>query len=357
MSRLRIGVVGVGALGKHHARILSELPDVELVAVAEPRVDIGRAIADQCRCSHVEDYRDLIDSIDAACVVVPTSRHLQVASDLIRRRIPVLVEKPLALDAEQGRILQKLSENFETLLQVGHIERFNPVTEAGKPFIQSPKYIRTERYSPFPFRSLDIGVVLDVMIHDIDLVLDLCHSPVKSVEAFGISMMGGAEDVAQARIHFEDGCIADLNASRVSPTVTRSLQAWTSGGCVTLDFAAKQVTRIAPTQRLNLGPSPIALSQQPGADIDQLKADFFSEYLKVQTIPVPTRDALTAELQEFVEAVQLGTKPRCGGAEGLLALQTAEKILASIDQHQWEGTSHGMVGPFVRPLEGLRKAG
>ncbi len=357
MSRLRMGVVGVGALGKHHARILSQLPEVELVAVAEPRSEIGQQVAEQCGCRHVEDYRDLIDLVDAACVVVPTSQHLAVASDLIRRRIPVLVEKPLALDAEQGKILQKLSENFETLLQVGHIERFNPVTEAARPFIQSPKYIRTERYSPFPFRSMDIGVVLDVMIHDIDLVLDLCQVPVKSVQAFGISMMGGAEDVAQARIVFEDGCIADLSASRVSPTVSRTLQAWSPSGCVTLDFAQKQVSRIAPTQLLSSGPSPISLAQTPEADIEHLKGEIFKEFLKVQTVPVPTRDALTAELQEFVESVQLGTKPRCSGVEGLQALQTAEAILASIENHQWDGNSQGLIGPHARLLEGLRKAG
>lgn len=357
MNRLRMGVIGVGALGKHHARILSEMPEVELVAVAEPRAEIGRQISEQYGCLHVGDYRELMDLVDAACVVVPTSQHLAVASDLIRRRIPVLVEKPLAMDAEQGRILHKLSENFETLLQVGHIERFNPVTEAAGPFIQSPQYIRAERFSPFPFRSMDIGVVLDVMIHDIDLALDLCRSPVKSVEAFGISIMGGAEDVAQARIRFENGCVADLSAGRVSPTVTRTFQVWSANGCVTLNFAEKQVTRIAPTQLLHSGPSPISLAQQPGANVEQLKQEIFDEYLKVQTVTVPIRDALSAELHEFVQSIQLGMKPRCGGAEGLLALQTAEKILASIEQHQWEGNSQGMVGPQARLSGGLRKAG
>jgi len=357
MNPLRIGVIGAGALGRHHARILSQMEGVELVGVAEPRAEVGRQVAEQCACRHVEDYQELLEDIDAACVVVPTSRHLAVASDLIRRRIPVLVEKPLALNATEGRILQKLSENFGTLLQVGHIERFNPVLEAARPHLQSPRYLRTERYSPFPFRSMDIGVVLDVMIHDIDLVLDLCRCPVKSVEAFGVSLMGGQEDVAQARIVFENGCIADLNASRISPTVTRSWQAWSATGCVTLDFAQKQVTRIAPAQRLMNGPTPIALAQRPGADIEQLKQDLLGGYFDLQSIPIPSADALNAELREFVAAVRGETLPRCGGAEGLQALLTAEQILESIEQHQWEGHAQGMVGPHARIPDALRKAG
>lgn len=357
MTRLRMGVVGAGALGKHHARILSQLPEVELVAVAEPRVEAGRTVAGECGCRHVLDYRDLIDEIDAACVVVPTSLHLEVASDLIRRGIAVLVEKPLALDFEQGRILHKLSENFGTVMQVGHIERFNPVTESARPYIDSPKYIRAERYSPFPFRSLDIGVVLDVMIHDLDLVLDFCGSEVKSVEAFGMCLMGDHEDVAQARIHFENGCVADLSASRISPNVTRTLQTWSSQGCVTLDFVQKRVSRIYPSDLLKTGPSPISLSQVPGADIDELKSRIFSEYLKMEAVPVQTYDALTAELQEFVSSTLHGTRPRCGGAEALRALQTAEAILRSIEEHEWEGKIPGLVGPTARSEFGLRKAG
>lgn len=357
MNRLRLGVIGVGALGKHHARILAQTADVELTAVAEPRLEIGREIAAQFGCRHVEDYRDLIDLVDAACVVVPTSQHLPVASDLLRRRIPVLVEKPLALDAEEGKILHRLSQNFETLLQVGHIERFNPVTEAARQYVGTPRYIRAERYSPFPFRSMDIGVVLDVMIHDIDLVLDLCRSPVRSVEAFGISLMGGAEDAAQARITFENGCIADLNASRISPTTTRAMQVWSSDGWLDLNFAEKKITRISPSTLLKNGPSPIRLAQLPGANVEELKREVGASYLPVQVESVPAADALTLELQEFVDSVRHGTQPRCGGAEGLLALQTAEQVLTSIAAHQWEGCETGMVGPHAEIRERLRKAG
>jgi predicted dehydrogenase len=355
MTKLRMAVVGVGALGQHHARILSQLEQVELVAVAETRAEIGRSVAEKCGTRWVADYQDLLDQVDAVSVVVPTAAHLAVASDFLTRRIPVLLEKPLALNVEQGRILVKLSQNFDTLLQVGHIERFNAATQAAWPYCQEPKYIRSERFSPFPFRSLDIGVVLDLMIHDLDLVLQLVQSPLSDVEAFGISLMGGAEDTVQARLTFANGCIADLSASRINPTPRRALQVWSANGCVNIDFSKPEVVSYAPSDLLRYGMSPIERAQQPGADISQLKQDVFGAFLKVERPEIPKQDALTAELSSFVECVCEGKPPVVDGAQALQALTVADRILSCVDAHQWDGHAEGLVGPYARPAASLRK--
>lgn len=180
---------GSGALGQHHARIFQELEGVELIAVAGTRPEVGQTIADRHHTTWVADYHDLLDQVDAVSVVVPTEAHLEVGTWFLRHRIPVLMEKPLAMNAEQGRMLVKLSETFDTVLQVGHVERFNSVMAAARPLMGTPRYLRSERYSPFPFRSMDIGAVHDLMIHDIDLALDLIGSPVRMFQAFGISLM------------------------------------------------------------------------------------------------------------------------------------------------------------------------
>ena len=186
-----------------------------------------------------------------------------------------MVEKPLAANASHAEELVELASRHDVLLQVGHIERFNPAFQAASSLIVEPKYIRAERTSGYTFRSTDIGVVHDLMIHDIDLVLSLVHSPLHSVEAFGVTVIGGFEDVAQARLRFENGCIADLTASRISPTVARSLQAWSASGCVTCDMHTREVKRYAPSEALRFGPAPLDIARQPGADIEQLKKDIF----------------------------------------------------------------------------------
>ena len=357
MNKLRMAVVGVGALGQHHARILSQFPDVELVAVVDPREEVGKVVAERCHTRWVADYEELLDSVDAASLVVPTTEHLPVGTAFLQRGIPVLLEKPLALDAAQGRILARLAETRGTQLQVGHIERFNAATMAARPWCNSPKYIRSERLSPYPFRSMDIGVVLDLMIHDLDLVLDLVDAPVREVEAFGICVMGGHEDSVQARLKFENGCIADLTASRICPTAKRALSVWSAEGCVQVDFSKPEVIRYNPSDLLRYGQSPVERAKQPGADIAQLKRDVFGAFVKVEPIPVVPHDALTAELRSFVDCVVQGSTPVCDGATALLSMQLADEILQSVAEHQWEGHAAGAIGPFARTTQRRKLAG
>lgn len=351
MSDLRVGVVGVGALGRHHARILAGMNGVDLVGIVDVRADAAAAIAERYDCEALPDHVALLERVDAAVIAVPTTGHLEVARDFLQRRVPLLVEKPLAADVAQAREIVDLAESHETLLQVGHVERFNPTTRTAWPFIKSPRYIRAERFSPFAFRSMDIGVVLDVMIHDVDLVLDLAQSPVRRVEAFGLSILGDKEDCVQARLTFENGCIADLSANRVHPDFRRSLTAMSAESTVTIDFHNREVTCYSRSDRLKYGPSPVQLATKPGADIDKLKRDMFGSFIHVEQPAVPEADALTDELASFIDCVQTGRQPLVGGGEGLAAMEAADAILKCVAEHSWNGNAVGPIGPHPFAVE------
>jgi len=339
MSRLKMMVAGAGALGRHHARILSCMDDVDLVAVADPREDAGRDVAAAHGSTWVADLRDAIDQVDAASVVVPTCLHVEVAAEFLSRGIPTLVEKPLAGNAsDAGQLVQLAAEN-DTILQVGHVERFNPAMISARKRSGLPKYIRAERMSPFPFRSTDIGVVHDLLIHDIDLVLELVRSEVTDVQAFGVSLMSSLEDIVNARLTFENGCIVDLTASRLHPVAKREMQIWSAIGCVNVDFQNRSVTSYTPGACLRFGRSPVELAGEPGADVEQLRKDVFGRFIQVETPNIPDTDALTDELSEFVSCVRNGQTPSCDGSQALAALDVADRILDAVAAHSW-GTSY-----------------
>ncbi|RLS54768.1 MAG: gfo/Idh/MocA family oxidoreductase [Planctomycetota bacterium] len=345
MNRLKLGVVGVGALGRHHARILGSFPDVELVAVAEPNEAQGRSVAEATGCEWVADYQSLLGRVDAASIVVPTFLHQPVAVAFLERGIPVLVEKPIASSLAAGQAIVDAAAASRVAVQVGHIERFNPAFRALAERVQAPRYIRAERYSNYAFRSMDIGVVHDLMIHDIELTQYLVQSEVISVEAFGVSLVGGHEDAVQARVRFENGCLADLSANRVCPTATRTMQVWSARGCVTADLHTRTVTTYGPRADLRHGPLPYDLGRQPGADINQLKAEMFTRFIPMETPTLESADALTMELRSFIESVRNGTMPEVDGVAGLKAIQVADAILKSVATHSW-GPGDGL-GPHV----------
>jgi predicted dehydrogenase len=343
--QLRLAVIGVGALGRHHARILSQMPGVKLVAVADPRATQAQSVAESCGCDWTTDYRTLFGRIDAASVVVPTSMHRAVAAELLQRTIPVLVEKPLAPTVEDGQLLVRLAAEHKVPLQVGHIERFNPAFQQVAAACGSPRYIRTERYSPYAFRSMDIGAVLDLMIHDIDLTLSLVRAPLVDVQAFGLCLVGGHEDCVNARLLFGSGCIADLTVNRVCPTFSRSLQVWSDTGCFAADLHQRKVTEFRPGAALLAGQLPYELAQQPGADIEALKKQMFEQFFNVTQTDASQADALTAELSSFVSAVRHHTNPVVDGVQGLSALHAAMRILKSVRGHAWDGHTNSRIGP------------
>ena len=346
MSQLKVAVVGVGALGRHHARILAGFDDVDLVAVADTSAENGREVAELHDTRWVERYSEVIDSIDAVSIAVPTFLHRRVAGEFLERGVPVLVEKPLAGNLGDAQELVDLADSQQTLLQVGHVERFNPATQAAWAECGAPKYIRSERLSPYAFRSMDIGVVHDLMIHDIDLVLSLVKSPLKHASGLGFSILGEQEDVVQARLTFENGCVADLTANRVNPTASRAMQVWSTAGCMNVDFNSRHVVSYSPSNALRFGKPLPERACQPGADIDQLKRDLFGTFIEVNEPTISDADALTGELRSFVDCIQTGQTPLVDGHAALAAMDVADQILNSVADHQWDGHASGAVGPF-----------
>lgn len=359
MTRLTGVVVGVGALGRHHARILSSIDGVSLLAVADSNQAAGEAVAASCGTRWVTDFRDVLSEIDFAVAAVPTFAHLPVATTLLEAGVDVFVEKPIALNSIEASHLVDLASERKRILQVGHIERFNPAFEAAAPRLADAKYIRSERISPYSFRSTDISVVLDMMIHDIDLLLAVTGEFPSRVEALGACLVGDQPDLVQARLVFPGGCIADLVANRVSPTTARTMQAWSPAGCTQIDFGTRQATCFAPTPTLLYGATPLERSRQPEANIEQLKGAIFGQYIQQTELPVVPQDQLTAELHDFLRAVRTRQTPRVDGRQGLMALQVAEQISQSVESHAWDGDLSGRVGPMVlRPnASPLRRAG
>jgi predicted dehydrogenase len=365
MKRLRVGVVGVGHLGQHHARILASLPEVDLVAVADSRPEQAQTIADKYGTRAVGDYRQLLDQVDAVSVAVPTVLHREVAGTFLARGIPTLVEKPLASSLAEAELLASLSHATGALLQVGHIERFNPALSALQQMPIRPKYVSAERLSTYTFRSTDIGVVLDLMIHDIDLILSLISAPVRSVSAVGASLFGEHEDVANARIEFEDGTVANLTASRASYLAMRKMRIWGTEGYASLDFASKQATLVQPSAEFLRGELDLdgVVLGQPSS----VKEHLFGKVLRVDQVQTAGREPLALELEDFVRAVRGESRPRVGGDDAVRAMRLADQVLRSLNAHHWDGeaapaplpaqpveTSSLLRGPHAWRLKNLR---
>ncbi|WP_437187242.1 Gfo/Idh/MocA family oxidoreductase [Planctomicrobium sp. SH668] len=344
-DQLKLAVVGVGALGRHHARILSQMPGVDLVAVSDANQEQGQSVAASCGCDWTPDFRTLLDKVDAVSIVVPTFLHRPIAEVFLCRNIPVMVEKPLTANVEDGSVLVRLAREHDVPLQVGHIERFNPAFESLAERVGSPKYIRGERVSPYAFRSMDVGAVLDLMIHDIELTLALVGEMPTQVEAFGATLVGGNEDCVQARLHFPGGCIADLTANRVAPSFTRTMQCWSDRGSFTADFTARTVTAMTPGEAILNGELPFELVMQGKNTPAELKPEIFTRFINQSVTTGSEVDALTAELASFVNCVRTGRAPLVSGAQGLNALRVAEQILQSVGGHQWDGSPTGRCGP------------
>lgn len=348
-DRLRLAVIGVGALGRHHARLLSEMSDVELVAVAEPNEAIGTAVAQQCGTRWRPDYRALLAArqIDAATIVTPTLSHRRIAEDCLSRGAAVLVEKPLAANVDESRQLCELAERHGLPLQVGHIERFNPAFRELAARSGSPRYIRAERLAPYSYRSIDVSAVHDLMIHDIDLARCITQSEVVAVEAFGLCVFGGHADVIQARLRFANGCIADLVANRVSPIVRRTFQTWSETGCWTADLQEQSLSGYGAGPHLAHGVLPWELAKAPGCDVAALKSQMFERFLTGHQPEVTKENALQQELRSFVDAARTGAAPVVDGRAGLAAVEIAEQVVAAVQAHPWDGSAAGRVGPHA----------
>jgi predicted dehydrogenase len=347
VKRLRMAVIGVGHLGKEHARILAGLPEVELVGVADLNQEHAQAVAHRLNTQAFSDYWPLLNLVDAACIAVPTSQHVAVAREFLRRGIPLLIEKPLAADLAGAEELTALARQTGTLLQVGHIERFNPAFEELQRRTIRPLLVRAQRLGPFTGRSTDVGVVLDLMIHDLDLLLDLVRAPVRSVAAAGVSVFGGHEDVATARLEFTNGCCAELMASRATAVPARVMQVWAAEGYAELDFAQRRLTLVQPSEEVRRrGLDPAQLDPASRAC---LREELFGRHLETRVISGNMQDQLSAELQDFVACVRSGAEPRVTGTAGRDAIALAGAILHEIRTHAWDEASSGLRGPHQLP--------
>jgi predicted dehydrogenase len=328
MNRLRIGVIGVGHLGRHHARIVSGLEDATLAGVVDTRIEQAEAVAGPLGVPALTNYKDLLPLVDAVSVVVPTTYHAEVAGFFLEHGIHCLIEKPLAPSVAEADELVRLAERGGVVLQVGHIERFNPAFQTLKASGIRPNYVHAERLGVYTFRSTDISVVLDLMVHDIDLVLNLVAAPVSRVSALGMPLFGGLEDVAQARVEFEDGTVVDFSTSRVSYQPSRRLRAWSREAYASVDFASRQTTLLRPSEALRQGsPDWTGIDRsQPNLVRDHL----FGHLLEVEHSAPPAIDALTLELEDFTRAIRSGDRPRVDGVDGLKAVALAERIQSAI---------------------------
>jgi len=324
-------------MGVHHARVYSELPESKLVAIVD--VDLKRAqeIAQKYDgCNAYSRIDEVKDRIDAASVAVPTIYHREVAEPLLARGIAVLVEKPIAPDVAEATALLECAEKYKALLQIGHSERFNPVVMALKRMEIVPKFIETHRISPFTFRSADIGVVFDMMIHDIDIVLNLVKQADYTVQAVGMPVLVRKnEDIANARILFSDGCVANMTASRLALKSERIIRVFSQSAYLSMDFARK--TGIAITIDGNLDIIQMA-REGKFEDISQMKNADFGSLVTVEPLDVDDIEPLRAELSSFLNALRTGTKPEVSGEEGVAAVKMATEIVNSLRSHDFKIT-------------------
>lgn len=344
MNRLRMAVIGVGHLGQHHARILAGLPDVELVGVADANAEQARAIAAKLGTTPFECIDPLLGSVDAVSVVTPTVHHHAVASAFLKAGVPVLVEKPVCRTVAEADDLIALAAKANVPLQVGHIERFNPAFEelAKRPI--RAKFVEAERHGPFTGRSVDIGAVLDLMIHDLDLLLALVGGKVARVSAVGAVVFGGHEDMVNARLEFESGCIAHVTASRITRHPKRRLRIWAPEGYAGIDFVTRKLTLVQQSEEVRQ--YGLRADEMDAAAKARLKDEVFGRYLQVLNLDADRKhDQLTAELRHFIGCVRTGDQPRVTGADGRDALELAERVLDALRVHPWEGTPAGPHGP------------
>jgi len=332
-GKLKIAVVGVGHLGKEHARVYSQLPNVELVGVVDIDEEQGRAVAKRLGTNFYSSVEELDGKASAVSVVVPTRAHYDVASYFLKRGIPVMLEKPMAGDLKEAMALDELSVKGGTILQVGYIERFNPVFRAVEEYPMVPRFIECHRLSNFNFRAKDIGVVLDLMVHDIDIILHLAKSPVKKVEAVGTRIISDKEDVANARIIFENGCVANVTASRVSFRPMRKIRLFSENVYISLDYEGQEAIIYKKSPKLTL--DSLNLEGLDAKSLIDLKDYDFGDLLEVKHIKMENeQEPLKMELESFVDCVLNNSRPTVSGNEGLRALRVATEILRKIEENQ-----------------------
>ena len=340
---MKIAVVGAGRMGKLHARVLKEMPDVQLVGVVDRNEAAAQAVARQRDCQAFTDVAQVVALVDCAIVAVPTVEHLNAARPFIAAGKPVLIEKPFTADVEAGEELVALARRTGTSVQVGHTERFNPAVVAMQRHAIRPKFIEAHRISPFTFRSADVGVVLDMMIHDIDLVGMLAGGNVKSVHAVGINVIGQHEDICNARLIFDNGCAANITASRLAIKTERKMRIFSEEAYISVDYGRKLGIVIQKSKNLDLIQMARELDVTDLAELAETVD--YTKLLSVENLVVDdSTEPLRRQAEAFRDTVVNGAPPVVSAADGLTAVRTAHMIIESIHEYQWDGTADGRKG-------------
>ncbi len=311
MEKIRVGVVGVGYLGKFHAQKYHHMPDVELVGIVDTNPEQGKKIAKETETMYYGDYQSLYGKVDAISIAAPTPVHHTIAKNFLTHDIDVLIEKPITSDLADADELIKIAASRNLIIQVGHLERFNPAVVALEGKIDQPRFIESHRLSIYQGRCIDVSVVLDLMIHDIDLILNLVRSEIKTVNAAGISVISENVDIANARLEFENGAVANVTASRISAKNERKLRFFQQEAYISIDFANHKITLVHPDENESEGIIP-------GMKIEEMRFE--------------KGDALDDELKSFVHAVKNRQAPLVTGQMGRDALKTALIIMSQIQE-------------------------
>ena len=308
-KKIRVAVVGTGEFGRNHARVYRELADAELIGVYDQNPQRAAAVAQEFQVPVLQSLEELQGRADAVSVAVPTVAHAQVGCELLELGLDVLVEKPMAVDLGEADALLSAARKTRRILQVGHVERFNPAVRAVEPIVNRPLFFEVHRLGVFTPRSLDVDVIYDLMIHDLDILLALVKEPVTEVKAVGIPVLTDKVDIAHARLEFAGGAVANVTASRVSTERVRKMRFFQQHEYISLDYARRDALRIGVKRP---GPQP----------------EFGFEKLNAASV-----EPLHAELEAFIEAVRTRKEPPTNGAAGRAALALASRVMASIQEH------------------------
>jgi predicted dehydrogenase len=311
MQKIRAAVVGVGYLGRFHAQKYAQAADCELVAVVDARAEARDAVAAELGTRAMSDYRELLGAVDAVSVVTPTPAHFSITRDFLGRGAHVLVEKPITETAAQARELIALAAQVKRILQVGHLERFNAAILAAEPHLNAPRFIECHRLAPYRERGTDVNVVLDLMIHDIDILQTIVGAPITNIDAVGTPVFSEEIDIANARIRFASGCIANATASRVSLKTERKMRIFEDDAYLSIDLQQKIFTLIK--------------KRPPGDSTGTLPVTIEEQSLEAG-------DALRAEIESFLACIRAGRAPVVSGEAGLMALETATRITEQVEK-------------------------
>jgi predicted dehydrogenase len=312
MAKTRIGVIGAGYLGKFHAQKYAAMTDVDLVGVADPVREIVQTVAAANNTRPFADYHELLPLVDAVSIVVPTSLHHQVSLDCLNSGVDIMLEKPMTTNVEEADELIALGARKNKIIQIGHLEQFNPAIMAMEEHLTTPIFIESHRIHTFKNRALDVDVVLDLMIHDIDIILSIVKAPLKTVHTVGLPVVTEATDIANARLIFENGCTANVTVSRISHDNIRRLRIFQPHSFISVDYGKKEL---------------MVIRQERELDEEGMPRRTFQNYCYIEI------DALEMELRNFVSNVRNRTRPKIAGEEGRRALKVATEIIAQIKSH------------------------